>query len=195
MSQTWTYLMLASFLGTLRFSGLQHVKLIPLLHRIATVISGQVGLSLLGVQYILLSFPQSYITNKLFGLHLDSTIHRIEVSLWILVICCYCLNIQMVDILIPLIFGFVPILACIFICGKWNVFILGAIGISLVLSSVIIVRDDPKHRNTLCGIRSIHWFHLLLSLSIYVHTITLINLSLGGEVSVWDSIAFKFLNK
>ncbi|ETO30717.1 hypothetical protein RFI_06401 [Reticulomyxa filosa] len=188
------------FFNKLTFVGYQmhncsQVRLIPLLHRIAIVLSGQVGLSLLGIQYILLTFPQSWITHHLLKLHQSTTINVIETYLLILVLFCYCLNIQLVDILIPLCFGFLPILMCIFICGKWNVFILGGIGIALVLSSVIIVRDDPGRRNRLWGIRSIHWFHLLLSFSIYLHTITLMNLSLGGDISLWNSFSRNFFDK
>ncbi|ETO25246.1 hypothetical protein RFI_11890 [Reticulomyxa filosa] len=149
------------------------------------------GLSLLGIEYIILSFPHSWITHQFLKLHLNTTIDSIEVYLLMIVLFCYCLNIQMVDVLIPLCFGFVPIILCIFFCGKWNVFVLGAIALSLLLSSIIIVRY-PLRRNTLCGIRSIHWFHLLLSFSIYFHTIALINLSLGGEIPLWDSFTTNF---
>ena len=40
--------------------------------------------------------------------------------------------------------------------------------------------------------RGILWFHLLSALAVYLHTVTAINLSKGGMITVYDSLLFEF---
>eukprot|EP00483_Globobulimina_turgida_P003066 UN03071 len=64
--------------------------------------------------------------------------------------------------------------------------------LSTMIFAIIILQQANYRNNRWFKIRSVHWFHILSSISIYFHVITLINLSNGGHTTFYDCITLNF---
>ena len=57
--------MLSSFMGSIRYSVCYRVGLVRLVHQLCSRLSTQVGVALIGIQFFLLSFPNSILSTYL----------------------------------------------------------------------------------------------------------------------------------
>ena len=118
-------MMLSSGLGSIRYSICYRVGIVGWIHRWLSRFSTQVGVALIGIQFCLLSFP-----NSSFCLYLSESFDSeenwspIEKTLFLIVGCASILHIQHIDTVVPCLFGVCPIIVVILVNGI-NIFITG----------------------------------------------------------------------
>lgn len=189
------YVQYAALIGAIRFALIPRGQLICLGHEIMTVLGQQLSLSLLGLSYYLLAFPSSTIC-RYFVSNFNDTFTSFERTLLLLIIVVHLLNIQYVDKAIPILFGFVPIAVVIVSVPNWNVTTMGFMSLCATTFAVVILRDGGYGQTKALRIRYVHWFHVTSILSIYLHVITLINLSHAHtqRLSLYDCFTLNFLS-
>eukprot|EP01084_Bolivina_argentea_P311341 538904_1 len=185
------YVQYASLIGAIRFALIPRGQLIVLGHNLMTVLGQQLSISLLGLSYFLLTFNTSSIS-QYFKNNFNDTFTSFERTLLIVIILTHLLNIQYVDKIIPIFFGILPIIITILIVQNLNILICGIMSLSTMIFAIVILQQSNYRNSRLLKIRSVHWFHILSSISIYLHVITLLNLSNGGNTTFFNCITLNF---
>mmetsp|Transcript_15890 Transcript_15890/g.25200 ORF Transcript_15890/g.25200 Transcript_15890/m.25200 type:complete len:265 (+) Transcript_15890:36-830(+) len=185
------YVQYAALIGVIRFGLIPRGQLIVLGHNLMTVLGQQLSISLLGLSYFLLAFPSLSIC-KYFVSNFNEIFTSFERTLLIIIILAHLLNIQYIDKAIPFIFGILPIVVTIVIAQNFNIFVCGLLSLSSMTLAIYLLHQHNYRRSKLLNIRYVHWFHLLTSLSIFCHTLTLINLANNGILTLWECLTLNF---
>eukprot|EP01083_Nonionella_stella_P075675 205806_1 len=185
------YVQCAALIGVIRFALIPRGQLIVLGHNLLTVLGQQLSISLLGLSYFLLTFRSSSIS-RYFKNNFNEIFTSFERTLLIIIILGHLLNIQYVDKVIPILFGLIPIIITIIIAQNLNIFICGFMSLITMVFAITVLQQQNYRRNRFFKIRSVHWFHISSSISIYLHVITLINISNGGNTSFYDCFTLNF---
>eukprot|EP01083_Nonionella_stella_P075676 205807_1 len=164
------YVQCAALIGVIRFALIPRGQLIVLGHNLLTVL-GQ---------------------HRYFKNNFNEIFTSFERTLLIIIILGHLLNIQYVDKVIPILFGLIPIIITIIIAQNLNIFICGFMSLITMVFAITVLQQQNYRRNRFFKIRSVHWFHISSSISIYLHVITLINISNGGNTSFYDCFTLNF---
>lgn len=135
------YVQYAALIGVIRFGIIPKGQLIVLGHNLMSVLGQQLSISLLGLSYILLTFPTSSIC-QYFISNFNEIFTSFERTLLIIIIIAHLLNIQYIDKIIPMFFGIIPIIITIIIFAKnFNIFLCGILSLSTMCFAIIIFQQ------------------------------------------------------
>merc|ERR1712154_114594 len=185
---------MGALFGFVRFALIPRGQLVILGHNLMTVLGQQLSLSLLGLSYFLLTFPKLSMS-QYFISNFEEIFTSFERTLLLVIMLAHLLNIQYIDKIIPICFGITPIIITILIAENQNIFLMAILSLTTMSIAIIILRQPNYRSNFFLRIRNVFWFHILSSISIYFHCISLIAMSERNEqryISFYDCITFNF---
>lgn len=134
-------ILLSSFMGVLRYSICYRIRAILLIHKWCSRLSTQVGIALIGLQFVVISFGNSFIGKYLTNSFEIETYGPIEKTLFTIVVFANLLHIQHVDSVVPTLFGILPIIISVFVNGI-NVFITGIFAVITTVSAIYFQKRE-----------------------------------------------------